>query len=102
MKLIREDSIFGRLLLETQQAATEHLMSRLVELGVLRISGRLYSYLLELAEQAGIMDNRSILSPGPRHLDLAARIAASREEVSREWRGCTSRGLSHQRVKHWC
>lgn len=84
MKLIREDSIFGRLLLETQQAATEHLMSRLVELGVLRISGRLYSYLLELAEQAGIMDNRSILSPGPRHLDLAARIAASREEVSRE------------------
>lgn len=93
MRLIREDSVFGGFLLETQQAATQQLISRLVELGILRISGRLYSYLLELAEQSGIVDNHSILSPAPRHLDLAARIAAPREEISREMARLRKQGL---------
>ena len=93
MKLIREDSVFGGGVLETQQATTEQLISRVIELGILRISGRLYSYLLELAEKSGIVDNRSVLSPAPRHLDLAARIAASREEVSREMARLGKQGL---------
>lgn len=93
VKLVREDAVLGGFLLEAQQAATEQLISRLVELGTFKISGRLYSYLLELAEQAGIEDNRAVLSPAPRHLQLAARIATSREEVSREMARLRKQGL---------
>lgn len=93
VKLVRADSVLGGFLLEAQQAATEQLISRLIELGTFRISGRLCSYLLELAKQAGIEENRSILSPAPRHLQLAARVAASREEVSREMARLRKQGL---------
>lgn len=93
VKLVKEDTVLGGFLLEAQQATTERLISRVVELGTFRISGRLYSYLLELAGQAGIEDNRSALSPAPRHLQLAARIAASREEVSREMARLRKQGL---------
>lgn len=92
-KLVREDSLLRGFLLEAQQATTEQLISRLVELGTFRVSGRLYSYLLELAEQAGIEHNHSVLSPAPPHQQLAARIAASREEVSREMARLRKQGL---------
>jgi len=84
MKLVREDAVVGGRMLETLQVATEQLISRVIELGVLRIAGRLYSYLLELARAAGVHDNQAVIEPAPRHVDLGARIAASREEVSRE------------------
>lgn len=84
MKLVREDAAVGGRMLEALQVATEQLISRVIELGILRIAGRLYSQLLELAQTAGVHDNRAVISPAPRHIDLATRIAASREEVSRE------------------
>lgn len=93
VKLVQGDSVLRGFLLEAQQAATEHLISRLVELGTFRISGRLYSYLIDLAVQAGIENNRSVISPAPRHLQLAARVAASREEVSREMARLGKQGL---------
>lgn len=93
VKMIQEDSVLGRFLLQAQQAANERLIGRLVEMGTFKISGRLYSYLLELAEQAGVKDNLATLSPAPRHRDLAARIAASREEVSREMARLAKQGL---------
>jgi CRP-like cAMP-binding protein len=40
--------------------------------------------LLEMARQAGVVDNRSVITPAPLHSELATRIAGSREEVSRE------------------
>lgn len=93
VKLVQGEPVLGGFLLEAQQAATEHLISRLVELGTFRISGRLYSYLMELARQAGIENNRAVISPAPRHLQLAARVAASREEVSREMARLAKQGL---------
>ena len=72
------------LFVKSLQIAAEQLMSRLVELGVLNIAGRLYSCLLEMARQAGVVDNRAVITPAPLHSELATRIAASREEVSRE------------------
>ena len=69
---------------ESLQIAAEQLMSRLVEMGVLNIAGRLYSCLLEMARQTGITDNCAAIVPAPHHSELATRIAASREEVSRE------------------
>lgn len=93
VKLVKEDSVLGGLLLEAQQATTQRLISRLVELGTFRLSERLYSYLLELAQQAGIENNRSVISPAPQHLHIASRIATSREEVSREIARLRKQGL---------
>ncbi len=84
MNLVREDAVVGGRMLESLQVATEQLISRVIELGILRIAGRLYSHLLELARAAGVQDNQAVIEPAPRHVDLATRIAASREEVSRE------------------
>lgn len=84
MRLVREDSVLGGHMLESLQVATEQLISRVVEYGVMKIAARLYSYLLEMAQQAGVENNRSVISPAPPHSEIATRIAASREEVSRE------------------
>lgn len=84
MRLIREDSVLEGRMLDALQTATEQLMSRVIELGILKLGGRLYSHLLQLAQQAGVVENRAVITPVPRHSDLATRIAASREEVSRE------------------
>lgn len=93
MQLTREDAVFREVLLQTQHGVTERLVSRLIELGTLKISGRLYSYLLLLAERAGIVNNSATISPAPLHMELAARIAASREEVSRELARLRKHGL---------
>lgn len=84
MVLIREDVVFREGLLQAQQTVTERLIQRLIEQGTLKLSGRLYSYLLELAARAGIANNQASIAPAPLHSVLATRIAASREEVSRE------------------
>ncbi|MDD0816242.1 Crp/Fnr family transcriptional regulator [Curvibacter sp. HBC28] len=84
MRLVHENVPLAGLVRESLQIAAEQLMSRLVELGVLNIAGRLYSCLLEMARQAGVVDNRAVITPAPLRAELATRIAASREEVSRE------------------
>ncbi|WP_422843719.1 Crp/Fnr family transcriptional regulator [Acidovorax sp. M2(2025)] len=84
MQLLRQDAVLGGQLVEALRTVTEQLVSRVIELGILKIPGRLCSHLLELAKAAGVQDNQATIEPAPRHVDLAARIAASREEVSRE------------------
>lgn len=84
MRLIQHISPLAGQVRESLQIAAEQLMSRFVELGVLNIAGRLCSCLLEMARQTGIADNQAAIVPAPLHSELAARIATSREEVSRE------------------
>lgn len=84
MRLVQQNSLLAERVRESLQIAAEQLMSRLVEMGVLNIAGRLYSCLLEMARQTGITENCAAIVPAPHHSELATRIAASREEVSRE------------------
>lgn len=91
--IIRDDTVFREGLLQTQQCVTERLVKRLIELGTLKISGRLYSYLLQLGERAGVVNNQATIRPAPLHMELGARIAASREEVSRELARLRKQGL---------
>lgn len=82
--MVRQDAAVGGRKLESLAVATEQLNGRVIELGIQRIAGRLYSHLRELPRTAGVQDNQAVIEPAPRHVDLATRMAASREGVSRE------------------
>jgi hypothetical protein len=43
-----------------------------------------HAEILRLAKEAGIQNNTAVLDPAPRHVDIASRISANREQVTKE------------------
>ncbi len=66
---------------------------RLFEHNVLDLRHRLYAELLRLAAPRKSAPEQSVVSPPPRHQDLASRIGCRREQVSRELTHMLDEGL---------
>jgi CRP-like cAMP-binding protein len=60
------------------------LSDRLFELSTLGVQNRVHAEILRLAKEAGIQNNTAILDPAPKHTDIASRISANREQVTKE------------------
>lgn len=72
-RLVKQGSSFVRILSE-----------RFVELSALRVRYRIYSELLRLSCNSDGSRQTPILSPAPRHSELASRVSTHREAVTRE------------------
>ena len=73
------------------------LSRRIVEFSSLDVRNRLHAELLRLAWKNMDNSNTAIISPAPRHLELANRISTHREAISREMTELVSSGLIRKR-----
>ena len=74
------------------------LTETVIELSTLGVVNRIHAELLRLAvESSAGATGSCLLSPAPRHADIAARVSTTREQVTREISVLAKRGLL---VKH--
>lgn len=69
------------------------LTERLFDLSTLGLQNRVHAEILRLARAAGVERNRAVIAPSPKHVDIANRISANREQVTRELSALRRRGL---------
>jgi CRP-like cAMP-binding protein len=78
-------------------ATIRSLSDRLFELSTLGIQNRVHAEVLRLAKEAGLQGRTAILDPAPRHVDIASRISANREQVTKELSAMARQGLVEKR-----
>jgi CRP-like cAMP-binding protein len=74
-----------------------NLTERVVEYITLGVRNRIQAELVRMARERGIADNRAVLSPPPKHADIAARVSTNREEVTREFGHLTREKIVEKR-----
>jgi CRP-like cAMP-binding protein len=73
------------------------LDNRISELATMDVRHRVYAELLRLSRPEGGGNGRAVVSPPPFHAEIAARISARREAVTRELRALENAGLVERR-----
>ena len=95
--VLREhDDVYSQLL-TLLVARIRTLDNRVAELATLDVRHRLFGELLRLCRPDGAESGRALISPPPYHAEIAARIAARREAVTRALRALESAGLVERR-----
>ncbi len=84
LNLLRDHPSLAFALLQDFAALIRDLTSRLVDTTTLTTPMRLRAELLRMARDAGIDKNRALIPTPPTHFELASRIGATREAVTRE------------------
>ncbi len=69
------------------------LTTRVTELTTLAVPHRVQAELLRLARQSGTGGNTASINPAPTHIEIAAQLSTTREQVTREISALTKRGL---------
>ena len=78
-------------------ARVRALDNRVSEFASLDVRHRLFAELLRLSRPDEIAPGRALVSPPPYHAEIAARISARREAVTRELRALEGAGLLERR-----
>lgn len=65
-------------------ALVREMSDRIVAISALPVGPRVQAELLRLALEAGVTDNRAVIRQAPTHAEIASRVAARREAVTRE------------------
>jgi CRP-like cAMP-binding protein len=68
------------------------LTTRIFEFSTMAVRQRLRAELLRLAETASEGKDRAVLSPAPKHAEIASRISTHREAVTREFAWLEAQG----------
>ncbi|TWO70660.1 Crp/Fnr family transcriptional regulator [Caenimonas sedimenti] len=69
------------------------LSDKVVELSTLGVRNRIHGEILRLARATATDGGACVISPAPRHADIAARISTTREQVTRELSALSRAGL---------
>ena len=92
--LLRENPLVAERFTRHLVQLIRRLTDTVIELSTLGVVNRIHADLLRLAIEAGAEPEGScLLSPAPRHADIAARVSTTREQVTREMSVLTRRGL---------
>lgn len=66
-------------------ALVRNLTERVVDYSTLGVRNRIQAELVRMARQTKPKGNRCVISPSPKHADIASRVSTNREEVAREF-----------------
>ncbi len=96
--IIRRHPLVAEAIIVELAGAVRALSDRVVEFSTLGVKNRIHAELLRLVhEQAdpgpGAVEGEVLLSPAPRHADIASRVSTHREAVSRELAELGRKGL---------
>lgn len=78
-------------------ALVRRLTERVVDQSTLHVRQRIQAELVRLARQTGTTARRAVISPVPRHADIASRVSTNREAVARELARLARDGLVERR-----
>jgi len=95
--IVREHADVCGQLLTLLAARIRALDNRVSELATLDVRHRLFAELLRISRPDGVTPGRALVSPPPYHAEIAARISARREAVTRELGALESAGLLERR-----
>ena len=73
------------------------MSDRVVTISAMPVGPRVQAELLRLALEVGVTDNRAVILKAPTHAEIASRVAARREAVSREISRLANSGILDRR-----
>ena len=73
------------------------MSDRVVAISAMPVGPRVQAELLRLALAVGVTDNRAVILHAPTHAEIASRVAARREAVTREISRLTEAGVIDRR-----
>jgi CRP/FNR family cyclic AMP-dependent transcriptional regulator len=74
------------------------LCERVIEMSTLGVKNRIHAELLRLAQKKMKDGKTAVLSPAPKHADIASRVSTHREAVTREFNQLAQIGLLERRT----
>lgn len=80
-------------------AQVRSLTARVFEFSTLAVKNRIHAELLRLARDHMAEDNVAVISPAPKHADIASRVSTHREAVTRELNDLAHHGLIERRER---
>ncbi len=90
---LRTDSDFLTMILGQMALTIRSLSDRLFSLSTLGVQIRVRAEILRIAREAGVHGNQSVISPAPKHVDIAGRIGVNREQATKELSSMSRQGL---------
>ncbi len=96
-KVLRENPEVAANVMLHLAGLVRRLSDRVVEFSVLAVKNRIHAELLRLARDHGAGANEAVISPAPTHADIASRVSAHREAVTRELNALARDGLFERR-----
>jgi CRP/FNR family transcriptional regulator, cyclic AMP receptor protein len=82
--LVRTHAVVAENLLRHLAALVRSLSERVVDYSTLGVQNRIQAELLRMAREASNSSGRILITPLPRHADIASRVSTNREAVARE------------------
>lgn len=81
-------------------ALVRQMSDRVVAITALPVGPRVQAELLRLALEVGVTDNRAVILRAPTHAEIASRVAARREAVTREISRLADAGVIDRRGRN--
>jgi CRP-like cAMP-binding protein len=82
--LVRAHPDVAENLLRHLAGLVRSLSERVVDFSTLGVQNRIQAELLRMAREAGVTNGQALITPLPRHADIASRVSTNREAVARE------------------
>jgi CRP/FNR family cyclic AMP-dependent transcriptional regulator len=94
-QVLREQPEVAERFMRQLAALIRKLTEKVVELSTLGVQNRIHADLLRLAREgtAAHAAAAGLISPSPRHVEIASRVSTTREQVTRELSALARRGL---------
>jgi len=99
--VLREQPAFAMAMLKHLAGIVRRLDDRVVEFSTLGVRNRIYAELLRLGKAELDQQGAVVISPVPRHADIASRVSTNREAVTREINQLGRDGLLSKQRGRW-
>lgn len=99
--VIQEQPSFAKAMLKHLAGIVRRLDDRVVEFSTLGVRNRIYAELLRLAKAGLASQGSVVISPAPRHADIASCVSTNREAVTRELNQLGREGLLAKLPGRW-
>lgn len=99
--IIQEQPSFAMAMLKHLAGIVRRLDERVVEFSTLGVRNRICAELLRLAKAELESQGAVVISPVPRHADIASRVSTNREAVTRELNQLGRKGILAKQPGRW-
>jgi CRP-like cAMP-binding protein len=95
--ILRNQPDAAAVLIRKLTALVREMSDRIVAISAMPLGSRVQAELLRQAMAAGVTDNRAVILHAPTHAEIASRVAARREAVTREMSRLAEAGVVARR-----
>lgn len=95
--ILRRNPDAAAVLIRRLTALVRQMSDRVVAISAMAVGPRVQAELLRLALEVGVTDNRAVILGAPTHAEIASRVAARREAVTRELSRLDDAGVIERR-----